>query len=60
MESQDNNERRHLMSNALHLIRTTKGRNLIITSEARKAMEIRGPYDVVNLYPFSQFNCFCY
>jgi ribonuclease P/MRP protein subunit RPP1 len=45
----DNNSRRHFMSNVIHLVRTTKGRNLIFTSEAKRAMHLRGPYDVINL-----------
>jgi len=32
------------------LVRVTKGRNLLISSGALKALELRGPYDVANLY----------
>ncbi|RKO84025.1 RNase P subunit p30, partial [Blyttiomyces helicus] len=46
----DQSTRRHLISNAAALIRVTKGKNVIISSEALKAMEVRGPYDVINLY----------
>ncbi|KAI9089585.1 ribonuclease P/MRP protein subunit RPP1 [Phlyctochytrium arcticum] len=45
----DPNARRHFISNAQSLVRVTKGRNLLLTSEASKALEIRGPYDVINL-----------
>ena len=41
--------RRNLISNALNLVRVTKGRNLLISSGAFKALELRGPYDVANL-----------
>ncbi|KAJ3023108.1 Ribonuclease P protein subunit p30 [Thoreauomyces humboldtii] len=45
----DASSRRHLISNAAQLVRITKGKNIIISSEAQKAMELRGPYDVINL-----------
>ncbi|CAG8744988.1 6969_t:CDS:2, partial [Gigaspora rosea] len=41
--------RRHLISNAQNLVRVSRGKNIIITSEAQRAMELRGPYDIVNL-----------
>ena len=41
--------RRNLSGNARNLVRVTKGRNLLISSGAAKAMELRGPYDVANL-----------
>ena len=41
--------RRNLISNATGLIRATRGRGLIISSEARKVLALRGPSDVVNL-----------
>jgi len=31
------------------LVRITKGKNIILSSDAQKVMELRGPYDVVNL-----------
>jgi len=31
------------------LVRATKGKNIILSSDAQKVMELRGPYDVVNL-----------
>ena len=48
--SLDSTAKRHLISNAVNLIRVTKGRNIIVSSQALNAMETRGPYDVTNLY----------
>ena len=41
--------RRNLISNATQLIRATRGRGIVISSEARNALACRGPSDVVNL-----------
>ena len=41
--------RRNLISNATQLIRATRGRGIIISSEARSALGCRGPFDVINL-----------
>ncbi|CAF9928091.1 MAG: hypothetical protein ALECFALPRED_003948 [Alectoria fallacina] len=41
--------RRHLISNATQLIRATRGRGIVISSEAKRALACRGPADVVNL-----------
>ncbi|KAL8803933.1 MAG: hypothetical protein Q9182_002900 [Xanthomendoza sp. 2 TL-2023] len=41
--------RRNLISNATQLVRATKGRGIVISSEAQRALAIRGPWDVVNL-----------
>ena len=41
--------RRHLISNALSLIHMTKGKNILLSSEAEKVLQMRGPYDVINL-----------
>lgn len=41
--------RRNLISNATGLIRATRGRGIIISSEASKAIGCRAPWDVVNL-----------
>ena len=41
--------RRNLISNATQLIRATRGRGIIISSEARRAVACRGPWDVINL-----------
>ncbi|KAJ1972488.1 RNA-binding RNA processing protein rpp1 [Dimargaris verticillata] len=45
----DNVSRRNLISNAMSLCRATRGRNIIISSEARRPLEVRSPYDIVNL-----------
>ncbi|OZJ02403.1 hypothetical protein BZG36_04852 [Bifiguratus adelaidae] len=45
----DQAARRHLFTNAQALIRATRGKHLIISSEAQKALEVKGPYDVINL-----------
>jgi ribonuclease P/MRP protein subunit RPP1 len=34
----------------MNLIRVTRGRNLILSSQAQKFMELRGPFDAANLY----------
>lgn len=47
--AQDSSSRRNLISNATQLIRASKGRGIIISSEATKALGCRGPWDVVNL-----------
>ncbi|KAG0331250.1 Ribonuclease P protein subunit p30 [Podila humilis] len=44
----DATARRNLISNAQSLIRVTRGKNIILSSQAMKAMELRGPYDIVN------------
>ena len=41
--------RRNLISNATSLIRATRGRGLVISSEASRALACRGPADVINL-----------
>lgn len=41
--------RRNLISNATQLIRATRGRGIIISSEAKRALSCRGPADVVNM-----------
>ena len=41
--------RRNLISNVTQLVRATRGRGIIISSEARRALGCRGPWDVVNL-----------
>lgn len=41
--------RRNLISGAASLIRATRGRGIIFSSEARTALGLRGPHDVVNL-----------
>ena len=41
--------RRNLISNTTQLIRATRGRGIIISSEAKSALACRGPADVINL-----------
>lgn len=44
-----NDARRNLISGAVALIRATRGRGIILSSEAKNALGLRGPYDVINL-----------
>jgi len=41
--------RRNLIGGTAALIRATRGRGIIISSEARSALGLRGPWDVINL-----------
>lgn len=41
--------RRNLISGATQLIRATRGRGIILSSEAKNALGVRGPHDVINL-----------
>lgn len=41
--------RRNLIGNAMSLIRATRGRGIIVSSEARQALGLRAPWDVINL-----------
>lgn len=45
----DASSRRWLIANTMNLLHMTRGKHVIISSEAAKAMELRGPYDVINL-----------
>ncbi len=47
--SNDPMAKRNLISNATQLIRVTRGRGLIFSSEASSALGIRAPSDVINL-----------
>lgn len=42
-------QRRNLIGNATQLVRATRGRGIVISSEAGRALACRGPWDVVNL-----------
>jgi ribonuclease P/MRP protein subunit RPP1 len=42
-------QRRNLIQNVANLVRVTRGRGLVISSEARDVLACRGPADVVNL-----------
>lgn len=41
--------KRNLIAGATSLIRATRGRGIILSSEARDALGLRGPHDVMNL-----------
>ncbi|TPX46251.1 hypothetical protein SeMB42_g02864 [Synchytrium endobioticum] len=45
----DTTARRNLIGNAANLIRATRGQNIIVSSNAACAMDLRAPYDVINL-----------
>ncbi|OIW25908.1 PHP domain-like protein [Coniochaeta ligniaria NRRL 30616] len=45
----DSRARSNFLSNVAGLIRATKGRGLVVSSEAGSALGLRGPADVVNL-----------
>lgn len=45
----DSSARRNLISNATQLIRASRGRGLLISSEAKAAIGCRGPWDAINL-----------
>ena len=48
----DTAARRNIISNATGLIRATRGRGIIISSEGKRAADLRGPFDVINLATF--------
>lgn len=41
--------RRYTIANAVCLMDSCKGKNVILSSAAEKALELRGPYDITNL-----------
>ena len=41
--------KRNVISGATSLIRATRGKGIILSSEARSALSLRGPHDVMNL-----------
>jgi ribonuclease P/MRP protein subunit RPP1 len=45
----DRNTRKQVIENATAIIRTTRGRGIIISSEAASALQCRAPADIVNL-----------
>lgn len=49
IQSGNGDARRNLISGATALIRATRGRGIILSSEAEHALGVRGPYDVINL-----------
>lgn len=44
-----NDARRNLINGAASLIRATRGRGIIVSSEAHNALGLRAPHDVINL-----------
>ncbi|KAI9204324.1 RNase P subunit p30-domain-containing protein [Polychytrium aggregatum] len=45
----DSSSRRHLINNAVSLIRASRGKNIILSGEAFRELDIRAPYDIMNL-----------
>lgn len=45
----DANQRRNVIANVMSIVRATKGRGLVISSEARGVLGVRAPADVGNL-----------
>ncbi|CAL1580802.1 unnamed protein product [Knipowitschia caucasica] len=45
----DSTRRRYTMANAMFHSDICKGKNMVVSSGAERALEIRGPYDVMNL-----------
>ncbi|XP_054877171.1 ribonuclease P protein subunit p30 isoform X2 [Poeciliopsis prolifica] len=45
----DSTMRRYTIANAVCLMESCKGKNVIVSSAAEKALELRGPYDIINL-----------
>ncbi|XP_042254128.1 ribonuclease P protein subunit p30 isoform X3 [Thunnus albacares] len=45
----DSTMRRYTIANAVSLMESCRGKNVILSSAAEKALELRGPYDVTNL-----------
>uniref|UniRef100_A0AAY5L5A7 Ribonuclease P protein subunit p30 n=1 Tax=Esox lucius TaxID=8010 RepID=A0AAY5L5A7_ESOLU len=45
----DSTMRRYTIANAVSLMETCKGKNVIVTSGAERPLELRGPYDIANL-----------
>lgn len=45
----DTTMRRYTIANAICLMESCKGKNVILSSAAEKALELRGPFDIINL-----------
>jgi ribonuclease P/MRP protein subunit RPP1 len=45
----DSNVRRNFISNCLGILRATRGRGLVVSSESRSVLGVRAPADVLNL-----------
>lgn len=50
----DSNQRKDAIIVAQNLVSHRKARNIVITGGALNAFQVRGPYDIANLYPFTQ------
>jgi len=46
---EDAGKRRNFISNCLGIFRATRGRGIVVSSEAKSVLGVRGPADVVNL-----------
>ncbi len=46
---EDSSARRNFISNTMAIVRATKGRGIVISSEARNVLGLRAPADVLNL-----------
>lgn len=46
---EDSRARRNFISNCLGILRATKGRGLVVSSEAKGVLGVRAPADVINL-----------
>lgn len=45
----DQNARRNLISNTIQILRATRGRGIVVSSESKRAIGCRSPWDVINL-----------
>ena len=45
----DSTARRYIISTSKDLVQLTRGKNIIISSGAEKPIDLRGPYDIINL-----------
>ena len=52
--------RRTLISNAQALVELSKGRNVIVSSEAVSAFDVRAPYDIINLFVWTPLHMYKY
>ncbi|KAL7749480.1 RNA-binding RNA processing protein rpp1 [Sorochytrium milnesiophthora] len=50
----DHNARRNIIANAADLVRVTGGKQIIMTSAAYAALQVRNPFDVINLVVSSE------
>lgn len=50
----DSNQRKDFIAVGYNLVSNRKAKNIVITGGSLNAFQVRGPYDVANLYPFFQ------